>query len=258
MRDHLALPLERRLAFLSLASGRGVLYCGTGLLAFDTQERLQMAAGGAMLAFGAVNLLLGSLTAVKLKRMRRGLRGAAPMLTSYRSALGRAANADGLAAAECAALFAEFGVAFGRWGMQAVFLEIDHRRCGLVDEAALLRWYHGHIGRTLKHIAKTPPPNPRPTYRGWLCRCPGSAYDVSVWGSVLMLVMMPTTRTRRAPCLERPTPHRPPSRAARPAPRPARRPHPGCRGADGFSAPPLCAQSAPAWLRCSTRTCCSS
>ena len=35
LRDHMARPIEQSLAFLRVASGRGVFYCMTGLLAFD-------------------------------------------------------------------------------------------------------------------------------------------------------------------------------------------------------------------------------
>lgn len=147
-----------------------------------------------MLAVGCLNLLLGSLTAVKLKRMRRALAGPGPMLEAYRRALAAGGHsADGLAAGPCAALFAsEFGVRFSRWEMQAVLLEIDGRRCGLVDEHALLRWYHGHIGRTLKQIAKAPPdPDACRTYAQWALRCPAAAHDLSVWASALMALLAP-------------------------------------------------------------------
>ena len=67
VRDHVALPIERSLAFLQLASGRGVFYCATGLLAVDTVERAQMMCAAAMLSCGAFNLILGSVVALKLR-----------------------------------------------------------------------------------------------------------------------------------------------------------------------------------------------
>jgi hypothetical protein len=168
IRDHLALPVERALAFLQLASGRGVFYCATGLLAIDTRRRAQIFAGGALLVFGAANLLLGSVVAVKLKRMRRSLATPAALLTAYRARAASEGALNGLNHAASGRLFSELGVKFGKIELQAVFLEMDAARIGVLNEQALLCWYHGHIGRELKRRANTKPQWPRSLQR-WLC-----------------------------------------------------------------------------------------
>lgn len=48
IRDHAALPIEKSLAFLRLASGRGVLYCAVGLLAIDISKQEKVCATPAM------------------------------------------------------------------------------------------------------------------------------------------------------------------------------------------------------------------
>jgi len=130
IRDHAALPIEASLACLRLASGRGVLYCAAGLLAIDvsTQEprqsklSLQALSGVLMLLFGCANLVLGSAVAVKLKRLRRSLTGAAALSTAFHAACGEAGIGDertpGLNAQGAARLFSSLGVSFGRYQMQ--------------------------------------------------------------------------------------------------------------------------------------------
>ena len=200
IRDHAALPIEHSLSFLRLASGRGVLYCAVGLLAIDIsqQERLEQFAGGAMLLFGALNLVLGSVVALKLKKLRRSLTGPAALSTAYHNALAEGPvgdqGLDGLNAAGARRMFKALGVHFNKLQLQAVFLEIDGDRRGLLTEAQLLNWYHGHIGRQLKKLANAkPPPGEARTVRKWLCSWPDSAFDLSIYAAAMNLVLIPTS-----------------------------------------------------------------
>ena len=201
IRDHIALPIERSLAFLRLASGRGVLYCAAGLLAIDISARetagnmsIQAISGSMMLLFGGANLALGSLVAVKLKRLRRSLTGPQALRTAYRTALGAdAAEAQGLNAAAAKRFFDSLGMQrMGRYQLQAVFLEIDGPRRGLLTEASLLVWYHGHIGRHLKRLINETPPAHR-SLRKWLLTWPSTALDLSVWATFACLLMLPAS-----------------------------------------------------------------
>ena len=240
IRDHIALPLQRSLAFLRLASGRGVFYAAAGLLAIDVSARAPLpaasagSAGGAaaapdagtldagasssagtlsmlavsgamMLFFGAVNLVLGSVVAVKLKRLRRALSGPDALSRAYHAAItsgGPVAAAEGALRHQRAAeglnakgaekLFASLGVAVGRYPMQAVFMEIDGPRKGYLSERSLLIWYHGHIGRHLKRVAGTPPRRVRPVGEWLLRRGRGALYDTSVWATAACLLLLPT------------------------------------------------------------------
>eukprot|EP00900_Chrysochromulina_parva_P009286 jgi/Chrpa1/18359/Chrysochromulina_OHIO_Genome00017869-RA len=162
LRDHMARPIEQSLAFLRVASGRGVFYCMTGLLAFDlrvgpasTHLTSHMLAGIAMLIFGAYNVAIGSYVALKLKRLRRRLI-ASHLVEAYR----KRAEPDGLAEvglhhAAARLLFQDLGVYFTNMQLQCVFLEIDADGSMKIDVAhcALLFWYYGHIGRQLKRHA---------------------------------------------------------------------------------------------------------
>lgn len=200
IRDHMARPIERQLAFLQLASGRGVFYCATGLLAFDLRVGPRsshltglMLAGIAMLAFGAYNLYLGSVVALKLKRMRRALAGPRALVDAYRARAATEGLSDvGLHQAAAKRLFADLGVEFTKMQLQAVFLEIDPPRRGRVDEDALLYWYHGHIGRQLKRYANRPAAFPR-SLREWLRECPAMRYDVGRYGSLVCVLLVPLT-----------------------------------------------------------------
>ena len=207
IRDHLALPIERSLAFLRLASGRGVLYCAAGLLAVDISAKeseyisVQAISGCAMLLFGAANLFLGSIVAVKLKRLRRQLAGPAALRTAYRSAIlsappyhGRSAHeAQGLSAVTTANLLSSLGVhGMGRYQLQAVFLEIDGPRRGMLTESSLLVWYYGHIGRHLKKLILKRPPCHR-SLKQWLLRWPEAALDLSTWAALVCTILVPSS-----------------------------------------------------------------
>ena len=192
VRDHLALPLERNLAFLRVASGRGCVYCVTGFLAFDTHERAQLLGGGIMLAVGAINLLLGGLTAPKLKRLRRAPADWAELRAKYITALEGAKSTAGLSAQEMGGLCAAVGVKFNRFELQALFLEMDRDRSGVVTEADLHCFYKGHIGRTLKRFAKRKNARRR-TLRTWLCGSGASVLlTLPFWGMVVSVVMVPS------------------------------------------------------------------
>ena len=45
--------------------------------------------------------------------------------------------------------------------MQAVFLELDSHRDGLISQSELLTWYHGHVQPQLKRLANAKPAEPR-------------------------------------------------------------------------------------------------
>ena len=60
LRDHLTLGLERNVAFLRFATGRGCVYFATGFLAFDVHENAQLLGGGMMLIVGLFNVALGT------------------------------------------------------------------------------------------------------------------------------------------------------------------------------------------------------
>ena len=72
---------------------------------------------------------------------------------------------------------------------QAVFLEIDARRDGVVSQSELLTWYHGHISRGLKRLANRTPERPR-AFIAWVTWC-GSlwlslpAYAVAILGALV-------------------------------------------------------------------------
>lgn len=200
IRDHVARPIERSLAFLQLASGRGVFYSATGLLAFDLRvgprsSRLTplMVAGIAMLAFGAFNLLLGSVVALKLKRMRRSLGGPRALVEAYRRRAASEGLVDiGLHHVAASRLFEDLGVSFTKMQLQAVFLEMDAARVGRLDESALLHWYHGHIGRQLKRHANRASPFPR-SLRDWASEWSRHRYDVGRYAAVVCMLLLPLT-----------------------------------------------------------------
>ena len=85
-----------------------------------------------MLLFGALNLVLGSVVALKLKKLRRSLTGPSALSTAYHNALaaGPAGDQglDGLNAAGATRMFRALGVHFNKLQLQAVFLEIDGDR----------------------------------------------------------------------------------------------------------------------------------
>ena len=198
IRDYAALPVEKSLAFLRLASGRGVLYCLVGLLAIDIseKERVQLFAGAVMLIFGSLNLVLGSMVALKLKKLRRSLSGPEALSTAYHNALAAGPEGeqglDGLNAKGAKRLFSDLGTYFNKLQMQAVFLEIDGERKGLLTEGQLLNWYHGHIGRKLKEIANTKPnPGTERTIMQWLTAWPDAPCDLSVYAAVMCAALIP-------------------------------------------------------------------
>ena len=67
----------------------------------------QIIGGGSMLLFGAFNLLLGSITAIKLKKLRRRLSGPSALLTAFRNRATSEAALDGLNHAAAGRLFNE-------------------------------------------------------------------------------------------------------------------------------------------------------
>lgn len=91
------------------------------------------------------NLVLGSLVALKLKKLRRSLTGPQALSTAYHNALAAAPadeqGLDGLNAKGARRLFSNLGVHFNKLQLQAVYLEIDGERKGLLTEAQLLNWY---------------------------------------------------------------------------------------------------------------------
>ena len=76
---------------------------------------------------------------------------------------------------------------------QAVFLEIDGDRRGLLTEPQLLQWYHGHIGRELKKLANAKPtPGRARSLKRWLCSWPESPSDLSVYAAAINMLLLPT------------------------------------------------------------------
>ena len=191
VRDHFALPLERNLAFLRVASGRGCVYCVTGFLAFDTHERAQLLGGGIMLAVGAINLLLGGLTAPKLKRLRRAPpTGPSPRQVHYGA---RRRQVDG------GALGARDGrtVRGGRRQVQPVraagpLPRDGPRPLGRGDRGRPPLLLQGAHRPHLKRFAKRKNARRR-TLRTWLCGSGASVLlTLPFWGMVVSVVMVPS------------------------------------------------------------------
>ena len=147
------------------------------------------------------------------------------LLHVFREHTSRAKQAEGLDASEAAAFFRELGVHFGHLELQAalplvpplaytccicyrrssskrtlllpcplrplrplqaVFLEMDTRRDGVISETELKHWHLGHISRSLKSFAADPSPSARGLLQ-WLGNCPLSFYDLNVWGAVTVV-----------------------------------------------------------------------
>ena len=165
LRDHLTLWLERHFGFVRFATGRGCLYFATGFLAFDTQSSAQVLGGGMMLLVGLFNVALGTWVAPKLKKLRKAVADEAQLLAKFRAV--ESERPEGLNAAEMERLCDACGVHFNRLEMQAVFLELDSYRDGLISQPELLTWYHGHVHPLLKRLANAPPAEPR-SLRQWV------------------------------------------------------------------------------------------
>lgn len=188
LRDHLTLFLERHCALLRFATYRGCVYFATGFLAFDVHEKAQLLGGGMMLVVGLVNVGLGTWVAPKLKRLRRGMADEAALLSKFR--LVESAQPEGLSAKEMHAFCAACGVRFNRLEMQAVFLELDAHRDGLVSQSELLTWYHGHVHPFLKKLANTKPPQPR-RLLGWLRSGRHVLLELPLYASLAARLLLP-------------------------------------------------------------------
>jgi hypothetical protein len=137
-------------------------------------SQVKLIAGGAMLLFGASNLLLGSVVAVKLKKLRKSLPNPAALSAAYLNAVSSGPEAeqglDGLNAAGSTRLFEALGAKFSKIELQAVFLEIDGERKGLLTEDQLITWYHhphptptpSHLLTEHQLIILAPPPSSNP------------------------------------------------------------------------------------------------
>lgn len=189
LRDHLTLWLERHFAFVRFATGRGCLYFATGFLAFDTQSSAQVLGGGMMLLVGLFNVALGTWVAPKLKKLRKAVPDEQQLLAKFRAV--ESERPEGLNAAEMEKLCDACGVHFNRLEMQAVFLELDSYRDGLISQPELLTWYHGHVHPMLKRLANSPPAEPR-SMQQWLLNMPAVLYELPLYAAAGARLLVPS------------------------------------------------------------------
>jgi len=192
LRDNLTLALERHCALLRSATGRGCVYFATGFLAFDVREKQQVLGGGMLLFVGLCNVALGTWVSPRLKRLRGAVEGEAELLGKYRASVPAPKQPEGLDASEFSSFCDACGVHFNRLEMQAVFLEIDSHRDGLISQSELLTWYHGNVQPQLKRLANAKPAEPR-RFARWVLSSRAVLLELPLYAAITARLLLPAS-----------------------------------------------------------------